>query len=90
MQLQRYRAVLFDLDGTLVDSNDALTESINHARRSVQLSDLSRARIQTLDVAVIRTGSLSASDLQATRPDVFLDRFSDLLDLVRDGAPATR
>src|SRR5687768_10876824 len=48
MQLPRYRAVLFDLDGTLVDSYDALTESINHARRSVRMPDLGRAEIQTL------------------------------------------
>ena len=44
----RYRAVLFDLDGTLVDSYTALTEAVNHARRSEGLHDLSSVRIREL------------------------------------------
>lgn len=36
----RYRAVLFDLDGTLVDSYSALTDAVNHARRAEGLHDL--------------------------------------------------
>jgi phosphoglycolate phosphatase len=42
----RYKAVLFDLDGTLVDSYTALAEAVNHARRSEGLVDLSAARIR--------------------------------------------
>lgn len=42
----RYRAVLFDLDGTLVDSYAALAEAVNHARRTHGLQDLSSARIR--------------------------------------------
>ncbi|HEX8252622.1 MAG TPA: HAD hydrolase-like protein [Thermoanaerobaculia bacterium] len=42
----RYRAVLFDLDGTLVDSYAALAEAVNHARRSEGLDDLSSLRIR--------------------------------------------
>ena len=42
----RYRAVLFDLDGTLVDSYAALTEAVNHARRNEGLADLSSGRIR--------------------------------------------
>lgn len=42
----RYRAVLFDLDGTLVDSYTALAEAVNHARRTHGLDDLSTARIR--------------------------------------------
>ena len=42
----RYRAVLFDLDGTLVDSYSALTEAVNHARRTQGLHDLTSARIR--------------------------------------------
>jgi phosphoglycolate phosphatase len=42
----RYRAVLFDLDGTLVDSYGALAEAVNHARRSEGLDELSSLRIR--------------------------------------------
>src|SRR5437763_12963104 len=42
----RYRAVLFDLDGTLVDSYAALAEAVNHARRAHGLHELSSARIR--------------------------------------------
>jgi phosphoglycolate phosphatase len=44
----RYRAVLFDLDGTLVDSYSALAEAVNHARRTHGLLELSAARIRDL------------------------------------------
>ena len=42
----RYRAVLFDLDGTLVDSYTALSEAVNHARRREGLQELSSERIR--------------------------------------------
>jgi phosphoglycolate phosphatase len=42
----RYRAVVFDLDGTLVDSYTALAEAVNHARRTHGLHELSTARIR--------------------------------------------
>jgi phosphoglycolate phosphatase len=42
----RYRAVLFDLDGTLVDSYAALADAVNHARREHALDELSAARIR--------------------------------------------
>jgi phosphoglycolate phosphatase len=42
----RYRAVLFDLDGTLVDSYTALAEAVNFARREHGLLELSAARIR--------------------------------------------
>jgi len=44
----RYRAVLFDLDGTLVDSYTALAEAVNHARRAEGLDDLTPARIRAI------------------------------------------
>src|SRR5437879_3510938 len=42
----RYRAVLFDLDGTLVDSYAALAEAVNFARRQHDLPDLQPDRIR--------------------------------------------
>lgn len=44
----RYRAVLFDLDGTLVDSYAALSEAVNHALRSEGLPDLAAGRIREI------------------------------------------
>ena len=46
MTALRYRAVLFDLDGTLVDSYAALAESVNFARRHQGLPQLAEARIR--------------------------------------------
>ena len=44
----RYRAVLFDLDGTLVDSYGALAEAVNHARRTHDLGELPPDEIRSL------------------------------------------
>lgn len=46
MTALRYRAVLFDLDGTLVDSYAALAEAVNFARRSHGLPELSEQEIR--------------------------------------------
>jgi len=42
----RYRAVLFDLDGTLVDSYAALADAVNFARRQHGLADLTTDNIR--------------------------------------------
>ena len=42
----RYRAVLFDLDGTLVDSYAALSEAVNFARREHGYAELSERKIR--------------------------------------------
>jgi phosphoglycolate phosphatase len=46
MTALRYRAVLFDLDGTLVDSYAALAEAVNFARRHQGLPELAEAHIK--------------------------------------------
>ena len=48
MTALRYRAVLFDLDGTLVDSYAALADAVNFARRREGLSDLEAPQIKQL------------------------------------------
>jgi phosphoglycolate phosphatase len=50
--------------------------------------DVRAARNAGTDVAVIATGSSSARDLRAAEPDYFLERFPDLLGVVRDGEAA--
>jgi phosphoglycolate phosphatase len=49
MTALRYRAVLFDLDGTLVDSYAALAESVNFARRHQGLTELGEGKIRNFD-----------------------------------------
>src|SRR5512141_2280201 len=46
MTALRYRAVLFDLDGTLVDSYAALADAVNFARRHEGLAELPEVRIR--------------------------------------------
>lgn len=46
MTTLRYRAVLFDLDGTLVDSYAALADAVNYARRQHGLEDLQELEIR--------------------------------------------
>jgi phosphoglycolate phosphatase len=65
-QALRYRAVLFDLDGTLVDSYTALAEAVNYARREHGLHELSAVRIRDLVGDGLQTLLQRAFD----RPDV--------------------
>jgi phosphoglycolate phosphatase len=48
MTALRYRAVLFDLDGTLVDSYAALADAVNFALRAHGVPEIDRSRIRTL------------------------------------------
>lgn len=43
-----YRAVLFDFDGTLADSYDAITASVNHVRRHHHLTELDANTVREL------------------------------------------
>lgn len=50
--------------------------------------DVHAARNSGIDVAVVATGSSSPEQLRAAKPDHYLDRFADLLDVVKQGAAA--
>jgi phosphoglycolate phosphatase len=77
----RYRAVLFDLDGTLVDSYAALAEAVNHARREHGLHELSAARIREfigdgLDTLLQRAFNLA--DVPRSVKDAFESRYDQI------------
>jgi phosphoglycolate phosphatase len=77
----RYRAVLFDLDGTLVDSYAALAEAVNFARREHGLPELSAARIRDfvgdgLDTMLRR--AFDAEDVPRSVKDAFESRYDEI------------
>src|SRR5215210_6595364 len=77
----RYRAVLFDLDGTLVDSYAALADAVNHARRAEGLHDLSAARIRTLvgdGVEKLLQRAFERADIPRTLVDTFESRYDEV------------
>lgn len=77
----RYRAVLFDLDGTLVDSYGALTEAVNHARRTHGLRELSSSRIRELvgeGVERLLQRAFERSELSPSIVQAFETRYDDI------------
>ncbi|MEA2337970.1 MAG: phosphoglycolate phosphatase [Thermoanaerobaculia bacterium] len=77
----RYRAVLFDLDGTLVDSYAALAEAVNFARREHGLHELSAARIRDfvgdgLDTLLRR--AFDVDDVPRSVKDAFESRYDEI------------
>jgi phosphoglycolate phosphatase len=77
----RYRAVLFDLDGTLVDSYAALAEAVNFARRAHGLQELSAARIRDfvgdgLDTMLRR--AFEIDEVPRSVKDAFESRYDDI------------
>jgi len=77
----RYRAVLFDLDGTLVDSYAALTEAVNYARREHGMHELSAARIREfvgdgLDTLLQR--AFATEQIPRSVRDAFENRYDEI------------
>lgn len=81
MKRLRYRAVLFDLDGTLVDSYGALAEAVNHARRTHGLQDLSAVRIRDFvgdGVERLLQRAFERTDLPRSVQDAFESRYDEV------------
>ena len=77
----RYRAVLFDLDGTLVDSYDALTEAVNYARREHGLPELSGARIRDFvgdGLEKLLQRAFDIEDVPRSVQDAFENRYDEI------------
>lgn len=77
----RYRAVLFDLDGTLVDSYAALAEAVNHARRAEGLGDLSTTRIREIvgdGVEKLLQRAFETDEVSRSSVDAFESRYDEV------------
>jgi phosphoglycolate phosphatase len=77
----RYRAVLFDLDGTLVDSYSALAEAVNHARRTHGLRDLSASRIKEFvgdGIERLLQRAFERTDVPGSVHDAFVARYDEV------------
>jgi phosphoglycolate phosphatase len=77
----RYRAVLFDLDGTLVDSYDALEDSINYARRGHGADDLPAGKIREFvgeGVERLLERAFEPTDVPPTARSLFEQRYDEI------------
>jgi len=76
----RYRAVLFDLDGTLVDSYAALADAVNFARRQHGLVDLTTENIREFvgDGLELLMERAFDGDVPETATDAFKMRYDEV------------
>ncbi len=77
----RYRAVVFDLDGTLVDSYSALTEAVNHARRTHDLDELPASRIRELvgdGIECLLQRAFERTDVPSSVREAFESRYDEV------------
>ena len=77
----RYRAVLFDLDGTLVDSYAALAEAVNFARRKHGLHELSAARIRDFvgdGLETLLRRAFTVDEVPRSVKDAFESRYDEI------------
>lgn len=77
----RYRAVIFDLDGTLVDSYAALTEAVNHSRRTHGFEELTGAQINSFvgeGVERLLQKAFDRSELSPSMIEAFESRYDEI------------
>jgi len=78
MTALRYRAVLFDLDGTLVDSYAALADAVNYARREHGLSELDEDQVKALvgdGMEKLLQRAFETTDVPPTVREIFVSRY---------------
>lgn len=79
--LLRYRAVLFDLDGTLVDSYSALADAVNFARRRHGFADLPAGRIREFvgdGLETLLQRAFEIDDVPPTVHEAFEERYDEI------------
>lgn len=74
--MSRYRMVVFDWDGTLVDSTAAITEAIQEAASDLGLARPSREQAShVIGLGLVDALRLATPDLTPERTPAFIDRY---------------